>query len=49
MTPASILKLRPERMRKLGLSAQKTAYIRDLARHTRDGLVGFRRTGRSAG
>ena len=41
ITPAGILKLRPERMRKLGLSAQKTAYIRDLARHTRDGVVVF--------
>jgi DNA-3-methyladenine glycosylase II len=41
VTPAAILKLRPERMRKLGLSAQKTAYIRDLARHTRDGAVVF--------
>jgi DNA-3-methyladenine glycosylase II len=41
ITPGGILKLRPERMRKLGLSAQKTAYIRDLARHTRDGLVIF--------
>src|ERR1035441_1862716 len=37
LTPASVLKLRPERMRKLGLSKQKTVYIRDLARHTRDG------------
>jgi DNA-3-methyladenine glycosylase II len=41
MTPAAILKLRPERMRKLGLSGAKTAYIRDLARHTRDGSVVF--------
>jgi DNA-3-methyladenine glycosylase II len=41
MTPASILKLRPSRMRTLGLSGQKTAYIRDLARHTRDGSVVF--------
>jgi len=41
MTPASILKLRPARMRKLGLSTQKTAYIRDLARHTRDGALVF--------
>jgi DNA-3-methyladenine glycosylase II len=41
MTPESILKLRPARMRKLGLSTQKTAYIRDLARHTRDGAVVF--------
>ena len=37
ITPESILKLRPSRMRALGLSTQKTAYIRDLARHTRDG------------
>ena len=28
-------------MRALGLSRQKTAYIRDLARHTRDGRVVF--------
>jgi DNA-3-methyladenine glycosylase II len=41
LTPPNVLKLRPARMRKLGLSAQKTAYIRDLARHTRDGLVMF--------
>ena len=41
LTPASILKLRPGRMRALGLSGQKTAYIRDLARHTRDGRVDF--------
>jgi DNA-3-methyladenine glycosylase II len=42
LTPESILKLRPGRMRALGLSGQKTAYIRDLARHTRDGRVDFR-------
>ena len=41
MTPEEVLKLRPARMRKLGLSKQKTAYIRDLARHTRDGTVVF--------
>lgn len=41
LTPANILKLRPGRMRALGLSGQKTAYIRDLARHTRDGRVDF--------
>jgi DNA-3-methyladenine glycosylase II len=41
LTPESILKLRPARMRALGLSGQKTAYIRDLARHTRDGSVNF--------
>ena len=41
LTPEAILKLRPSRMRALGLSTQKTAYIRDLARHTRDGGVVF--------
>jgi DNA-3-methyladenine glycosylase II len=41
LTPGSILKLRPSRMRTLGLSGQKTAYIRDLARHTREGTVIF--------
>ena len=41
VTPESILKLRPSRMRSLGLSTQKTAYIRDLARHTRGGTVTF--------
>ena len=41
VTPESILKLRPSRMRALGLSNQKTAYIRDLARHTRGGTVAF--------
>jgi DNA-3-methyladenine glycosylase II len=41
ITPESILKLRPARMRTFGLSTAKTAYIRDLARHTRDGNVVF--------
>jgi DNA-3-methyladenine glycosylase II len=41
LTPANILALRPAKMRKLGLSKQKTAYIRDLARLTRDGTVDF--------
>ncbi len=41
LTPGNILKLRPARMRALGLSKQKTAYIRDLARHARDGRVAF--------
>src|SRR5579885_1599221 len=41
LTPESILKLRPSRMRTFGLSTQKTAYIRDLARHTRDGEIVF--------
>jgi DNA-3-methyladenine glycosylase II len=41
ITPESILKLRPQRMRKLGLSQQKMSYIRELARMTRDGDVNF--------
>jgi DNA-3-methyladenine glycosylase II len=41
LTPANVLKLRPARMRTLGLSKQKTLYIRDLARYTRDGRVVF--------
>jgi DNA-3-methyladenine glycosylase II len=41
MTPEAVLRLRPARMRKLGLSKQKVAYIRDLARLTRDGQVDF--------
>ena len=45
LTPAGILKLRPERMRKLGLSAQKTLYIRELAKHTRRGRVVFENLG----
>jgi DNA-3-methyladenine glycosylase II len=45
VTPANVLKLRPARMRSAGLSTQKTAYIRDLARHTRDGHVVFEELG----
>jgi DNA-3-methyladenine glycosylase II len=41
VTPESILKLTPARMRKAGLSKQKTAYIRDLARKTLKGHVKF--------
>jgi DNA-3-methyladenine glycosylase II len=41
VTPAGIMKLRPDRMRKLGLSAAKTLYIRELAKHTRRGTVVF--------
>lgn len=43
LTPESVLKLRPSRMRALGLSRQKIAYIRDLARLTRGGEVSFER------
>jgi DNA-3-methyladenine glycosylase II len=41
LTPENVLKLRPARMRAVGLSKQKTLYIRDLARHARDGRVVF--------
>jgi len=41
MIPDEVLKLRPDRMRRLGLSKQKTAYIRDLARHARDRRLAF--------
>jgi DNA-3-methyladenine glycosylase II len=41
LTPEAILKLRPARMRKAGLSKQKTAYIRDLSRHTKRGALDF--------
>jgi DNA-3-methyladenine glycosylase II len=45
ITPESILKLRPARMRALGLSGQKMSYIRELARLTRDGAVNFEQCG----
>ncbi|MCI0354439.1 MAG: DNA-3-methyladenine glycosylase [Acidobacteria bacterium] len=41
VTPDSILKLTPQRMRKCGLSRQKLSYIRDLAKKTRSGEVNF--------
>jgi DNA-3-methyladenine glycosylase II len=41
LTPEAILKLTPARMRKAGLSKQKTAYIRDLARKTARGDLKF--------
>ena len=41
MTPENILRLRVTTMRKLGLSGQKTGYIRSLARHTKDGSLPF--------
>jgi len=43
LTPEAVLKLRPARMRTLGLSKQKLTYIRELARLTRDGHVDFAR------
>jgi DNA-3-methyladenine glycosylase II len=41
VTPDGILKLTPARMRRAGLSKQKTTYIRDLARKTNKGHVKF--------
>jgi len=43
LTPESILKMRPQKMRTLGLSKQKTIYIRELAKLTRDGDIQFER------
>lgn len=43
ITPEAILKLRPQKMRTLGLSKQKILYIRELARLTRDGDIQFER------
>ena len=34
VTPQAILKLTPARLREIGLSRQKSAYILDLAKHT---------------
>jgi len=41
LTPEAILKLRPAKMRAIGLSQQKLSYIRELARMTRSGEVDF--------
>jgi DNA-3-methyladenine glycosylase II len=43
LTPEAILKMRPQKMRALGLSKQKTIYIRELARFTRAGQIQFER------
>ena len=43
VTPDAILTLTPEQMRALGLSGQKTSYIRDLAERTRSGDLDFAR------
>ena len=43
LTPESILKLRLLRLRSAGLSGQKAAYIRELARLTRAGEIQFER------
>jgi DNA-3-methyladenine glycosylase II len=43
LTPAGILKLTDAQMRGVGLSKQKTAYLRDLSEKTKAGLVEFER------
>src|SRR6202041_2563489 len=43
LTPAGILKLTDAQMRGVGLSRQKTAYLRDLAEKTAAGLLEFER------
>src|SRR5579863_471805 len=41
LTPAGILKLSDEQMRGVGLSKQKSSYLKDLATKTADGLLNF--------
>lgn len=41
LTPQGILKLTEEQMRAVGLSRQKSAYLRDLAAKTQSGLLNF--------
>ncbi|HYA48013.1 MAG TPA: DNA-3-methyladenine glycosylase [archaeon] len=41
LTPDGILKLSDEQLRSAGLSKQKSAYLKDLAAKTRDGLLDF--------
>jgi DNA-3-methyladenine glycosylase II len=43
LIPDAILAWTPEQMRALGLSGQKTSYIRDLAERTRSGELDFAR------
>lgn len=43
LTPEGILKLKDEQLRAVGLSKQKSAYLKDLAAKTRDGLLNFAR------
>ena len=43
LTPEGILKLSDTQMRGVGLSKQKTAYLRDLAEKTKAGLLDFSR------
>lgn len=41
-TPAQVMKLTPARMRRAGLSRQKSLYLKDLARHFAIGEIDFR-------
>jgi DNA-3-methyladenine glycosylase II len=41
LSPETVLKLRPVRLRSLGLSKQKVVYLRDLARRTLNGKLSF--------
>jgi DNA-3-methyladenine glycosylase II len=43
LTPAGILKLTDEQMRSVGLSKQKSSYLKDLAEKTASGLLDFSR------
>jgi len=43
LTPEGILKLSDEQLRSVGLSKQKSAYLKDLAKKTADGLLNFTR------
>ena len=43
LTPAGILKLTDAQMRGVGLSKQKTSYLRDLSEKTKEGLLEFER------
>jgi len=46
ITPEGILSLSPEEMRRVGLSRQKTRYLRDIAEKTQAGIINFRRLSR---
>src|SRR6202521_741675 len=43
LTPEGILKLTDQQLRSVGLSKQKSAYLKDLAAKTADGLLNFSR------
>lgn len=46
LDPEPLLRLTPARMRSIGLSKQKIAYIRDIAGHTQTGVTNFEAMGR---